>query len=149
MKRFRCIEHLELILDVVELLVGGGADIQHVIQPSQIPVRTTATELRRKVVLLNRCTFGFCEFPDGLLAANVAECDALILVDEKDRALGRLNELLDLVFTQVAVKPTLFVETMGFVDDQHVEAVRLRIDKGTRACEHIRELAAGDGTDEL
>ena len=78
-------------------------------------------------------------------AADVAEGDALVFVDEEDDALGGFDQFLDLVLAEVAVEPALLVQAVGFVDDQHVEGVGLGLDETAGAGEHVGEAAAGDG----
>ncbi|MOA25175.1 hypothetical protein D3C78_1458850 [compost metagenome] len=84
-----------------------------------------------------------------MLAAHVTERDALVLIDEENRALGRYDQLLDLVLAQVGVQPALLVEAMGLIDSEHVEDIGLGIDEGTGPGEHVREPRAGNGPDQL
>lgn len=140
------VEDLEVVLAGVELLVGGRADVEHVVEPGEVAVRAIAAELRGEAVFLDRGAFRLGELADGLLAADVAEGDALVFVDEEDGALGGFDQFLDLVFAEVAVEPALLVQAVGLVDDQHVEGVGLGLDEAAGAGEHVGEAAAGDGT---
>ncbi len=51
------VEDLEFVLVGVELLVGGRADVEHVVEPGEVAVRAIAAELRGEVVFLDRGAF--------------------------------------------------------------------------------------------
>src|SRR5690606_24575863 len=149
MQRLGRIEYAEIILAGIEPIIGGRPDIEHVVQPREIAIRPAATKLGSQVVFLDEGALGHGELPDRLLAAHVTERDALVLVDEEDRALGGADQLLDLVLAEVGIQAALLVEAMRLIDDEHVEDIGLGIDEGSGTGEDVREPRSGDGPDEL
>ncbi len=146
MQRLGRIEYLEVILAGIEPVIGGRPDVEHVVEPREIAIRPAAAELGGQVVFLDEDALGLSELPDRLLAAHVTEGDALVLVDEEDRALRGPDQLLDLVLAEVGIQAALLVEAVDLIDDEHVEDIGLGIDEGAGPGEHVR---AGDGPDEL
>ena len=60
---------------------------------------------------------------------NILQCNPLILVNEKYRASASRNQLLDLVFTFITIKTLFFIDTMLFIDYDHVENLPIPVHK--------------------
>ena len=110
------IEDLKVIAVCVQPFVGGAPDVQGVVYPGQVAVRATTHKRLGERVFFYGNTFFFRELDDLIFGPDVFQGDALAFIDEEDRALGGVDDLLYLVLTVGSVHPRLLIETMGFID---------------------------------
>ncbi|MNL17358.1 hypothetical protein D3C87_1384490 [compost metagenome] len=145
----RIAEDLKVELGWRERLVRGLSNGEGVVEPRDVAVGAAASELRCELVFRDLRAFLCAECANGLLRADVAQRDPLVLVDEEHRALGGGNQLFDLVLAQVAVQAALLVQAVRLVHDQHVELVCGCFDETTGAREEVGVARARHGAREL
>src|SRR5690606_35547973 len=79
---------------------------------------------------------------NGPGSADIRQGNDLVVIREKDRAIGASDQLRYLVLAQVAVEPRLEVEPVSFIDDEGVEGTWRGVDEASRAAEQACDLRA-------
>ena len=111
------------------------------IDPGEITIGAVAAELGGQGHFADFRAAALGPGTNFRLLSNIPQRDPLVLINEENRALRGLDDLLDLVFTQVLIKAGALVETVGFVDDQHIHAVAGRFRVGAGALEQVGDVA--------
>ncbi|MNN32106.1 hypothetical protein D3C81_1458180 [compost metagenome] len=131
--RVRSVKQLEFKSVLVPTVkVRRRADLQHVIDPVDEAFGSRATELGRQGVLMNFGAIGTCDSLDFRYGADIIRSNPLEFIDEKDVDPRGLDDILDLVDATVLVGSFSF-ETVGFINDKHVEEVLRAFDKLPRS----------------
>src|SRR5690606_558743 len=86
---------------------------------------------------------------DLLLLSYIFKGYSLILVDKENTQLGRLDNLLYLVFAQIAEQSGFLIEPVGFVHNQDIHDVRGGIYVCSGPFEEVIDVCPGERTSEL
>src|SRR5664280_745728 len=140
MQLFRRVQNAKVELVGAQPFVGCRAYVQRVVDPREVPVRAIASELRDELAFGDGRAKARRPLPERLHMADVTQGDALIVIDEEDRATSGDDQFLDLVLTQVAVQPRLLVEAVRLIDDQHTKGVWLSARERARAGKKVADL---------
>ena len=78
------VDHRELVVDALDVVVRRLPDAEHVVQPREVAVGPVAPELRDELLLVHLGLVGLGPVPYRVHAAYVLDGDPLALVDEED-----------------------------------------------------------------
>ena len=135
----RTIHDLEVELVRLQSFVGGRTDLEGIVEPGEVSVRTIAAKLRFQLQLGNFHILCFCPVSNLFLVADILERDFLVFIDKEDAAAAGSDELPDLVFS-FGKHAGLLVEPMRFVNEEAAEGVGGRANKRTGAAEQVRDV---------
>src|SRR5690606_12097386 len=127
----RRVDHPKVELFWIQSRIGGLPDSKDIVQPRQVPVRAIAAELRGKLQPRNGCASLGRDLLNGPSSADICQGNDLVVIREKDRAIGASDQFRDLVLAQVAVEPRLEVEPVSFIDDEGVEGTWRGVDEAS------------------
>lgn len=136
LRRIHELEFESAVIPTVE--VRGVGELQGVIEPVQVAFRAGAAELRLELdlddlgMVLARAGF------DVVAAAFVIGTDLLVVVDEKDVDAGGADDVGDLAFAAIHIRPLGF-QAVRLVDDEDVVALGLGIVERAGAAENLFE----------
>ena len=148
-QRLRRVHHLDVVVHGLEVIVGGIADLQQLVDERQIAVRAAAAELRGEAQLRNLGAQSFRPAPNLRPRAHVFQGDALRLVHEEHRQPRRLHDFLDLMLALVAVQAAFLIQAVRLIHQQRPEAVRRGVHKRPGATEHIADATLLERAGEL
>ncbi|MNP41575.1 hypothetical protein D3C76_1352840 [compost metagenome] len=128
--RVKQLEFKSVLIPAIK--VSCWTNLKHVIDPVDEAFGSRAAELGGQRVFVNLGAESARDPLDFSHGADVVRPNSLELIDEKDVDFRGFDNILDLIDAAVLVGSFSF-ETVGFIDDKHVEEVLRTFDKLPRS----------------